>query len=195
MSWSETAFVGRNTVCCINQNSIFKNIFDGGCFLFKYSFCLCKRISFGLYIPTSQEYLKALFTFSSGNCFKPCTKPSKPDTLRAEKGLDSPQQSPKQQFSLGWPFCWWKVSNLSSPMTVQFFCWVGAGVLAVGTPSCRLHRPGSSVHGAVLKSFGVGAVVTLVTICGLYWVKVIFKTCSASLLLVSLGIHLLFCIL
>lgn len=53
---------------------------------------------------TSQDYLKALLTFSIGNSFKPCTKSSKPDLLREGKGLDSPLQFSRQQFSLGQPF-------------------------------------------------------------------------------------------
>lgn len=128
VSWSEAARAGSSTACCINQTRAFSDSFDGGCFLFKYSFCLCKRISVGLYIPTSQDYLKALFTFSSGNCFKPCRKPSKPDMLRAETGLHFPRQPPRQEFSLGWPFWWWGLLNLSSPLTVQLFNWVGAKV-------------------------------------------------------------------
>lgn len=128
MSWSETAFVGRSTVCCINQNSIFENIFDGGCFLFKYPFCLCKRISFGLCIPASQDYLKALLTFSIGNCFKPCTKSSKPDVLRGEKGLDSPLHFPRQQFSPGQPFRWCKFS-LIIPHHWQSSFSIGWGLL------------------------------------------------------------------
>lgn len=113
MSWSETAFVGTSTACCINQNSILKSIFDGGCFLFKYPFCLCKRTSFGLYIPASQDCLRALLTLSTGNCFKPCTESSKPDMLRAEKGLDSPVRFPRQQFSLGQPSWWCKLSLIA----------------------------------------------------------------------------------
>lgn len=48
-------------------------------------FACVKQILFGLYIPTSQNYLTVLLTFSIGNYFKPCTKSSKPDMFRVEK--------------------------------------------------------------------------------------------------------------